>query len=107
MATEFVTTTTILNAVTATGAGSAANGVRGNKTYHASGTTSSGTGAATIQVQGSHTGVSWDTIGTISLTLGTTATSDGFASEDRYAMVRGNVTALSGTGAAVTLSVGY
>lgn len=107
MAYEFVKNATLLNAATATGAGSFANGASGTKTYHASGSTSSGTGAATIIVQGSHTGVSWDTIGAISLTLGTSATSDGFTSDDRYTIVRGNVSALSGTGATVTLSMGY
>jgi hypothetical protein len=49
----------------------------------------------------------WDTIGTISLTLGTTAASDSFTSDDRYQYLRGNVTALTGTGATVNLFMGY
>lgn len=102
-----VNVNTILSSAIATGAGGAVTGVGFAKTYHASGTTTAGAGAATIQVQGSMNGSSWDTIGTVSLTLGTTATSDGFASTDRYAQVRGNVTAISGTGAAVSLTMGF
>jgi hypothetical protein len=107
MAKEFVTSQKLLDAVIATGAGSAFNGVAGQKTFHLSGTTSAGTGAVTVKVEGSMTGTSWDTIATLSLTLGTTATSDGFTSGDRYALVRGNVTSISGTNATVTLSMGY
>ncbi|MFA6046776.1 MAG: hypothetical protein WC718_17475, partial [Phycisphaerales bacterium] len=69
---------------------------------------SAGAGAATILVQGTNNnGASWDTIGTITLTLGTTRTSDSFTSSDRYVAVRGNVTAISGTGASVNLTMGY
>jgi hypothetical protein len=32
--------------------------------------------------------------------------SDAFSSDDRYPLIRGNVTTLSGTGAAVTLKAG-
>ncbi|MGH6625152.1 MAG: hypothetical protein ACRECD_01170 [Burkholderiaceae bacterium] len=97
----------LLTAATTVAAGSRVAGVSGQKTFQASGSTSSGTGAATILVQGSHDGTNWDTIGTISLTLATTTSSDSFASNDRYAYVRGNVTAISGTGAAVSLTAGY
>lgn len=98
---------TLLKAATATGAGVAAAGVRGVKSYQANGTTTAGAGAATIQVQGSNNGANWDTIGTISLTLATTTSSDGFVSDDRYAHLRGNVTAISGTGASVNLTMGF
>lgn len=97
----------LLNAATATGAGNAIGGVNGAKTYQAYGATSSGSGSATIVVQGSNNGANWDTIGTITLTLTTTTASDSFASEDRYGQVRMNVTAISGTGASVSGSVGY
>jgi hypothetical protein len=101
-----VRTDTLLSAVIATGAGAATNGKADYKTFHAFGTTTAGAGAATIVVQGSMTGASWDTIGTITLTLATTVSSDGFTATDRYAQVRGNVTAISGTNAAVTLVMG-
>lgn len=103
MAKEAPITSMLLSGVTATGAGSGMQGSRGGCTFQASGTTGSGAGAATIAVQGSNDGTSWDTMGTISLTLGTTSTSDSFTADSRYALIRGNVTALSGTGAAVSL----
>jgi len=96
-------TTTLLSAATTTGAGSAKPRDAAMCTFQARGTTSAGAGSATVQVQGSLDGVSWDTIGTITLTLGTTVTSDGFTSQDKYEFHRGNVSAISGTGAAVTL----
>lgn len=97
----------LLSAVTATGEGAALDSPFGTKTFQASGTTSAGAGAATIEIQGSMDGTNFDVIGTISLTLGTTSTSDSFTSDDRYKYHRGNVTAISGTGAAVTLMMGY
>jgi hypothetical protein len=105
---EIATGATLLSAAIATGAGTAVSGRAGVKTFQAWGTTSAGAGAATIQVQGSaNEGATWDVIGTITLTLGTTATSDSFTSDDRYTTVRGNVTAISGTGASVNLAMGY
>lgn len=101
-----VETVTLLSAKTGTGTGDSTTGRAGSKTYHASGTTSAGSGAATVKVEGSMNGTSWDLIGTIGLTLGTTATSDGFSSNDRYAVVRGNLSAISGTNAVVTLVMG-
>ena len=94
-------------AATTTGAQNAWQSWTGVKTYQASGTTTAGAGAATILVQGSNDGTNWDTIGTLSLTLATTTSSDSFTSNDRYAFVRGNVSAISGTGASVLLSMGF
>lgn len=101
------TSQTLVKAATATGAGIANAGVRGAKSFQADGTTTAGAGAATIAVQGSNNGVNWDTIDTISLTLATTTSSNSFWSDDRYAYLRGNVTAISGTGASVNLTMGY
>jgi hypothetical protein len=97
----------LLTGATTVAAAPAANGRNARKTYQANGTTGSGTGSATINVEGSLNGSNWDVIGTITLTLGTSSTSDSFASDDRYTLVRGNVTAISGTGASVNLSMGY
>lgn len=95
--------TSLIQAQTATGAGDATSNVPTPKSYQAWGNTTAGAGAATIQIQGTHNdGASWDLIGTITLTLGTTVTSDSFASDDRYGQVRANVTAISGTGANVS-----
>lgn len=99
---------TLLSAVTATGAGAAVSGVSSYKTFQAKGATSAGSGAATILVQGSNDdGASWDTVGTITLTLGTTSSSDSFTDTSRYGSYRGNVSALSGTNANVTLTMGF
>lgn len=95
--------TTLINAATTTGAGTSVNGFGGRATFQATGSTTAGTGAATVKAQGSLDNVNWLDLGTISLTLGTTVTNDGFATDAPWAFVRGNVTAISGTGAVVSL----
>lgn len=104
-----LSTTTLAKAATGTGvpAGATPIGVASRKTYQASGTTTNGAGAATILIQGSNDGTNWDLIGTIVLVLATTTSSDSFSSDDRYAFVRGNVSAISGTGASVTVTMGH
>jgi hypothetical protein len=59
---------------------------------------------ATVVVQGSNDGVKWVTLGTITLTA--SVLNDGFISQAPWIFERGQITALSGTGAAVTLTVG-
>lgn len=96
----------LLSAVIATGAGAAVTGPSGSKTFQARGTTTAGTGASTILIQGSNDdGTSWDTVGTITLTLAVTSSSDSFTSASRYGSYRANVTAISGTNATVTASM--
>jgi hypothetical protein len=77
------------------------------RSFQAHGVTSSGSGAATVKVQVSNDNANWIDLGTISLTLGTTRTTDGFASVASWCFVRGNVTAISGTGAKVSLVMGF
>jgi len=96
---------TLLAEVTATGAGNSVRSIRGASTFQASGSVASATGAATIAVQVSDDNINWLTLGTITLALTTTSSSDGFASDAPWAFVRGNVTAISGTGAAISLIV--
>ncbi len=97
----------LLDAVLVTGAGAAAGGTSGGKsgrkTFQAV-VSGSGTVTATVLVQVSNDGTNWLTLGTITLS-GTTTATDGFASEGSWMNYRGNVTALTGTGAAVTLIV--
>lgn len=64
-----------------------------------------GTGAvsATIQIEVSNDRTYWEVLHTITLS-GTTSDHDGIADELPWAFVRGNVTAISGTGAAVTVN---
>jgi hypothetical protein len=66
-----------------------------------------GTGAvaATVLVEVSNNGTHWMTLGTITLS-GTTSAADGFVGDDTWQFVRGRVTAISGTSAAVTLTMG-
>lgn len=93
----------LLSGATGTGAGTGVNATCTYRTFQAYGTTSSGAGAATIKIQVSNDNSNWLDLGTISLTLATTASSDGFASSAKWQFVRANVTAISGTGASVSV----
>lgn len=77
-----------------------------NKTFQASGKTSTSTGATAVVVEVSNDNANWITMGTISLTLGTTTTTDGFVSSANWTYVRGRVSSISGTGATVSLFMG-
>lgn len=103
---------------TATGAGGRVRLNGGKHTFMAAGETSASTGAATIAIQVTnidspdHDAVSgddhgyWITAGTITLTLGTTVTSDGFALDAGWKYARVWVSAISGTDATVNVYVG-
>lgn len=105
------TQVTLLSGVTGTGAGSAFR-LRGPKrVFQATGQTSSGAGSATVAVQGSLVEAptvdgDWVDLGTITLTLSATRVGDGFVTDAPWLWLRGNATAISGTGAAVTLYAG-
>lgn len=81
-----------------------AHEARSDRTYQAS---VAGTGAvtATVIVEGSNDGVNFLTLATITLS-GTTSASDGFSSTANWPCVRARLTAISGTGAAVTVTMG-
>jgi hypothetical protein len=96
----------LLSDKTATGAGDTFEPWGEAGTYHGYGTTSSGSGASVITVQVSNDNVSWINMGTITLTLGTTVTADGFCKVVPWKYVRGYVTSISGTGAKVSLIMG-
>ena len=98
---------TLLNGVTATGAGAGVainTPPEGSATFQA---VVAGTGVvqATVNVEVSNNNTDWEVAATISLN-GTTRAHDGFSMSAPWAYVRGNVTAISGTGAAVTLTKG-
>lgn len=76
------------------------------RTFQAKGSTSASTGAASVAVQVSNDGENWLTLGTITLSLSVTESSDGFASDAPWDFVRGNITSISGTDAAVSLLMG-
>lgn len=98
-------TTQLFSSRITTGASSAIylNGV--DFTAQASGKVSATTGAATVKIQVSNDNANWIDMGTITLTLGTSVTSDGLAAFAKWAWVRANVTAISGTDAEVTVTV--
>lgn len=100
----------LLNAATATGAGTAWNpkdtsavATYVQHSFQATGYTSTSTGAATVLIQVSNDGVNYITLGTITLTLGTSVTSDGFAAANTWEYYRANLSAISGTGATVSV----
>ena len=104
----------MFSARTTTGATEAHPMKGGKNTFLAQGETSSGSGAATIIIEVSNktspsTATSsdgladWVTAGTITLTLGTTMTSDAFALDAPYMWVRARLSSISGTDAAVTV----
>jgi len=75
-----------------------------NSAYQAS---VAGTGAvsATIVIEFSNDGINWIEGATITLS-GTTSATDGFAVDAGWVYARANLTAISGTGAAVTVMAG-
>lgn len=100
----------LLSNATTTGAGTAwhARDTSAMATYNyhsfqAVGSTSASTGAATVLIQVSNDGTNYITLATITLTLGTSATSDGFAVTNNWEYYRANLSAISGTGATVSV----
>lgn len=78
-----------------------------NRTFEAFGHTSSGAGSAIVIIEVRNDEDSdWHTMGTITLTLGTTVAGDGFSSSAAWRSVRARVTTLTGTGAKVSVNVG-
>ena len=103
--------TELLTDAIATGAGSRVVPLSSHRTFHVYGETTAGAGAATVVIEVSNvlapaTDADWVTAGTVTLTLGTTRTGDGFASEASWTHVRARVTAISGTGAKVSVRMG-
>lgn len=74
-----------------------------NKNFMAFGSVSESTGSATILCEGSVDGVTYVTIGTISLTLGVAVTSGKVSDTSPWPYVRVNVSAISGTNAKVSV----
>jgi len=103
---KMVSSIKILKNVTSTGAGSAFPLWGSKHSFQMFGTTSAGVGSAVVNVEVSNNASNWEVAGTITLTLGTSSTSDGFAKNAAWRWARGNVTTLSGTGATISLIVG-
>lgn len=84
-----------------------------NRTFQGMGTTSAGSGSASIVIEASDkpspvssTTADWTPLGTITLTLGTTQTNDGFVSQASWRWIRARVSAISGTDATVNAYLG-
>lgn len=99
------THTFISNQIT-TGLSTVASPLCGAKTIHAFGSTTAGVGAASITVLVSNDGTNFFVIDTLSLTLGTTVTSDTYESLYPYKFIRVNVASISGTNASVSAIMG-
>lgn len=97
---------TILDNATATGAGASNRLIGGGRVaVESHGTTTSGSGATSVTIEVSNNNATWQTAGTIGLTLGTTQTSDGFVMDAPWLYVRANVASISGTGASVSVII--
>lgn len=76
------------------------------KTIQAVGKTTAGAGSATIYIEVSNNQGDWITAGIITLTLGTTQVTDGFEINASWLWIRARLSALSGTGALVSVHMG-
>ena len=104
--------TTLISAKTDTGAGTVeSNGMARSKTIQTFAATSSGAGALTMLVQATNIDPpganDWFTIATLTLALTTTRATDGLVVDAPWRWIRGNVSAISGTGAAASLLIGH
>lgn len=100
----------LLSAVLVTGAGDKQPLGKKNSdgpplsSYHAR-VVGTGSVSATVLIEVSNDGSNWLTLGTIVLS-GTTSDQDGFAANAAWVWVRARCTAISGTGAALTVKMG-
>ena len=95
----------LLTGRTSTGTGVGVEQHGSTRTYHGI-VRGTGVVSATVKVEVSNNNADWLELGTITLS-GTARASDGFAADAPWRYARGNVTAISGTGAAVDLLVGF
>jgi len=97
----------LLGTTTGTGAGDALLNYAVQSTYQVTGRTWSGSGAATVKIQVSNDLLAWIDAASIDLVLSDSAyASDGFVMQAPWRHIRANVTAISGTGAWVTVTMG-
>lgn len=99
----------LLDAATTTGAGGVIERAGGQSSIFGYGTTASGSGSATVAIEVSNDATYWKTSGTLTLTLATTVTTDTNTDthliDAAWKYVRANVLSISGTGAAVTVTM--
>ena len=76
------------------------------RTFQLTGFTSASVGSATVNIEVSNDGENFLVLHTMTITLSTTVNSDSFYTREPWKYVQGNVTAISGTDAQVTLTMG-
>ena len=106
-----MSTTKLLDAVTASTVGNAVQAaadhdqlIKADQTYQAT-VTGSGAVTATVLIEFSNDQVAWLTGATITLS-GTTTASDGFVAKSSWKYKRANLIDISGTNAAITVTMG-
>ena len=85
------------------GAGSSANNAA---TFQVIGSTTAGSGAASVDIEVSNDNSNWMKFSTVTLVLGVTTTTDGVVLDAPWGFVRSRVTSISGTNAKVTVLLG-
>lgn len=98
-------TSSLGSAVTGTGAQTAVQG-RSPATAMVTGSVSASTGSATVLIQVSNDSTNFITACTITLSLTTSVSADGCGIQVPWRYIRMNISAISGTGAAVTGTLG-
>lgn len=96
----------ILSGATSTGAGNSFTPWGPYRSFHIYGSTSSGAGSATVDIEVSNDASSWVVGVSCDLTLSTTVTAHGKVFLGHWKYVRANVTAISGAGASVSVILG-
>lgn len=97
---------TIVDAATSTGLGSSFQPWGKKRVFQVIGSVSSGSGSSDIDIEGSLDGNNWVKLNTFNLTLSTTVVTEKYVTDEPWKYIRGNVTAISGTGASVSLFLG-
>lgn len=100
-----VRTHTLLSGVIVTGDSSTSQPISSNKVFHLTGFTSAGAGAASVTVEGSLDNVNFVVLDTLTLTLGTSITSDSGVDIAPWKYLKANVGSISGTDGEVTLTM--
>ena len=97
----------MLASVTTTAAGEVYELGSDNKTFHVTGATTDGAGAATVVIEVSNnTSWPWLVLATVPLALSTTPVADGAVMQAGWKYVRARVISISGTGATVSAALG-
>ena len=94
----------LLNAQRSIATGAAITHDETKRSYQAT-VVGEGAVSATVVIEGGNDGIGYITLGTITLS-GTTLATDGFLGDSSWTQLRAKLTAISGTNAAVTATIG-